>query len=132
MRVEYQLECGILIERGTNEQDNSEVCPLKMKRWDYCNQEVKANEENQHKGKCQRHPDTEVSCPYKELGCEAIVLRKNMNTHITENMDSHNKLMQDQIKLLNQLRNKNEELDRANQQQRIIMSNRKESINNKE
>ena len=99
-------------------QDNREVCQLKMKRCDYCNQGVKANEENRHKGKCQYHPDTEVSCPYKELGCEAIVLRKNMNTHITENMDNHNKLMRDQIKQLNQLRTKNQRLDRTNQQQK--------------
>ena len=52
VRVEYQLEYGILIERGINEQENREVCPLKMKRCDYCKQKVQANEENQHKGKC--------------------------------------------------------------------------------
>ena len=73
LRVERQLECGIPIERGTNEQDNGEVRPLKMKRCDYCNQEVKANEENRHKEKCQYHPDTEVPCPYKDIGCEEIV-----------------------------------------------------------
>ena len=126
-------------------QDNWEVCQLKMKRCDYCNQEVKANEENRHKGKCQYHPDTEVPCPYKELGCEAIVLRKNMNTHISDNITNHNKLMQDKIKQLNQLRTKNQQLDRTNQQlangieeqervnqqQEIGMSNWKESINNK-
>ena len=117
VRVERQLECGIPTERETNEQDNREVCPSKMKRCDYCNQEVKANEENRHKGRCQRHPDTEVPCPYKELGCEAIVLRKNRAIHITENMTSHNKLMQDKINQLNQLRNKNQQLDRIHQQQ---------------
>ena len=116
--VEYQLGCDIPIERGPNEQDNREVRQLKMKRCDYCNQDVQANEENRHKGKCQRHPDTEVPCPYKELGCEAIMLRKNRAIHITENMTSHNKLMQDKINPLNQLRNKNQQLDRINQQQK--------------
>ena len=101
VRVECQLEFGIPIEIKIYEQDNRVVCPLKMKKCDYCKQKVQANEENRHKGKCQRHPDTEVPCPYKELGCEAIVLRKNMNTHITENMTSHNKLMLDKINQLN-------------------------------
>ena len=58
VRVECQMECGIPIERGTNEQDNREVRQLKMKMCDYCNQEVKANQENRHKGKCQYHPDS--------------------------------------------------------------------------
>ena len=117
LRVERQLECGIPIERGTNEQDNGEVRPLKMKRCDYCNQEVQANEENRHKGKCQNHPDTEVPCPYKDLGCEEMVLRKDRSIHITENMTSHNKLMQMQIEQRNQLRNKNQKLERVNEQQ---------------
>ena len=125
LRVEYQLECGIPTERGIYEQDNREVYPLKMKRCDYCNQEVKANEENRHKVKCKRHPDTEVPCPYKEIGCEAIVLRKNRDIHITENMTGHNKLMLDKINQLNQLRNRNqqqkyrnEKLERVNEQQK--------------
>ena len=117
VRLECQWEYDISIETGSYEQYNREVCPSKMKRCDYCKQEVQANEENRHKGKCQRHPDAEVPCPYKECGCEAIVLRKNRNTHLTENMTSHNKLMQDKINQLSQLRNKNQRLDRINQQQ---------------
>ena len=65
--------------------------------------------------KCQYNPDTEVPCPYKELGCEAIVLRKNMNTHITENMTNHHTLM---LYQLNQLRNRNKQQERVNEQQR--------------
>ena len=117
VRVQYQLECGFPIERGTNEQDNGGVRPSKMKRCDYCNQEVQANEENRHKGKCQRHPDTEVPCPYKELGCDAIVLRKNRDAHITENITSHNKLMRNQIQQPNQQKKKNQRLGRVKQQQ---------------
>ena len=119
LRVERQLECGIPTERGIYEQDNREVCPLKMKRCDYCNQEVQANEENRHKGKCQYHPDTEVPCPYKEIGCDEIVLRKERAIHLTENMTSHNKLMQIQTEQRNQLRNKNQQLERVNEQQKI-------------
>ena len=115
--VECQLKCGFSFEREGIGQ-HSEVCPLRIKKCDYCNQEVRANEENRHKEKCQYNPDTEVPCPYKELGCEAIVLRKNRAIHITENMTSHNKLMQYQIKQLNQLRTKNQQLDRLNQQQK--------------
>ena len=118
VRVEYQLECGISVERGIYEQDNRGVCPLKMKRCDYCNQEVQANEENRHKRKCQNHPDTEVPCPYKELGCEAIVLRKKSAIHITANMTSHNTLMHDKMQQLNQLSNENQQLERVNEQQK--------------
>ena len=39
------------------------------------------------------------------VGCEAIVLRKNMETHLTENMRNHQKLMLDE---LNQLKIRNE------------------------
>ena len=76
---------------------------------------MQANEENPHIGRCRNHPDTEVPCPYKELGYEAIVLRKNMNTHITENITNHHTLMVDQ---LNQLRNRNDKLEKVNDQQR--------------
>ena len=51
MGIEYQLECGISIERETYEQHNREVRQHKMKRCDYCNQKVHANEENRHRGK---------------------------------------------------------------------------------
>ena len=107
VRLECQWEYDISIETGSYEQDNREVCPLKMKRCDYCNKEVQANEENRHKVKCQYHPDTEVPCPYKELGCEAIVLRKKSAIHITANMTSHNTLMENKMKQLNQLSNEN-------------------------
>ena len=118
VRLERQLECGISVERGSYEQDNREACSFKMKRCDYCNQKVHAKEENRHKGKCQYHPNTEVPCPYKELGCEVIALRKNMNTHITDNMENHQKLMLDKMNQLNQLRNKNQQLERVNHQQK--------------
>ena len=129
MGVEYQLECGISIERETYEQHNREVHQHKMKRCDYCNQKVHANEENRHRGKCQYHPDTEVPCPYKELGCEAIVLRKNMNIHITENITNHHTLMLNQ---LNQLRNRNVQQEIVNGQQRDIITAIETSATNRE
>ena len=129
VRVERQLECVISIERGTYEQDNREACPLQKKRCDYCNQKVHAKDENRHIRKCENHPDTEVPCHYKELGCEAIVLRKNRGIHITENITNHNKLMLEQIEQLNQLKNRNVQLERVDEQQKIGMKNSKESIN---
>ena len=114
VRVECQLECGNVLERESIEQHNREICPLRLIQCIYCNQEMQANEENRHKGQCQYNPDTEVPCPYKELGCEAIVLRKNMNTHITENMTDHHMLM---LYQLNQLRNRNDQLEKVNEQQ---------------
>ena len=118
VRIERQLECGISIGRGTYEQDNREACPFKKNRCDYCNQKVHARDENRHIRKCEYNPDTEVPCPYKELGCEVIVLRKNRGVHITENMDNHNKLMSEQIEQLNQLKNRNQQLERTKQQQK--------------
>ena len=129
VRVECQLECGNVLERESLEKHNREICPLRIKRCDYCNQEVQAKEENRHKGQCQYNPDTEVPCPYKELGCEAIVLRKNMNTHITENMTNHNKLM---LYQLNQLRNKNVQQEIVNEQQRDIITAIETSATKKE
>ena len=115
VRVECQLECGNVLERESLEQHNREICPLRIIQCIYCNQEMQANEENPHIGQCQYNPDTEVPCPYKELGCEVIVLRKNMNTHITENMTDHHTLM---LYQLNQLRNRNDQLEIGNEQQR--------------
>ena len=115
VRVECQSECGNVLERESLEQHNREVCPLRIIQCIYCNQEVQANEENPHIGQCQYNPDTEVPCPYKELGCEAIVLRKNMNTHITENIANHQEIM---LYQLNQLRNRNDQLERVNEQQK--------------
>ena len=90
------------------EQHNREVCPLRIIQCIYCNQEMQANEETPHIGQCRNHPDTEIPCPYKELGCEAIVLRKNMNIHIKENITNHHTLM---LYQLNQLRNRNDQLE---------------------
>ena len=115
VRVECQLECGNVLERESIEQHNREICPLRLIQCIYCNQEIQANEENPHIGRCRNHPDTEVPCPYKELGCEAIVLRKNMNIHITENITNHQEIM---LYQLNQLRNRDDQLEKVNEQQR--------------
>ena len=106
--VECPLKCGIVFERETTEQHNREVCPLRMIECQYCKEEIQVNREKQHVGECVNHPDTEVLCPYKELGCYAIVLRKNKDIHLTENMIGHQKLVLDQ---LNQLRNRNQQLE---------------------
>ena len=129
VRVECQLECGNVLERESIEQHNREICPLRLIQCIYCNQEMQANEENPHIGQCQYNPDTEVPCPYKELGCEAIVLRKNSNTHITENITNHHTLMLNQ---LNQLRNRNVQQEIVNEQQRDIITAIETSATKKE
>ena len=101
--VGCQQNCGILFERGTTDQ-HKEICPFRMIQCKYCKREVHVKEENQHLVVCLQHPYTEVPCPFKELGCEAIILRKNRDTHLSKNMVSHQKLMLNQ---LNQLRNIN-------------------------
>ena len=113
VRVNCQLKCGNVLERESIEQHNREICPLRIIQCIYCNQEMQAKEQNPHIGICRNHPDTEVPCPYKELGCEVIVLRKYSNTHITENMTDHHTLMLNQ---LNQLRDKNDQLEVGNEQ----------------
>ena len=115
VRVKCQLKCGNVLERENIEQHNREICPLRIIQCIYCNQEMQAKEQNRHIGQCRNHPDTEVKCPYKELGCEVIVLRKDRGIHITENMTDHHTLMLNQ---LNQLRNRNDQLERVNQQLR--------------
>ena len=115
MLVECQLKCGIRFERETTEQHNREICPLRMIECQYCKEEIQVKGENLHIGECVNHPDTEVPCPYKELGCDVITLRKNKDIHLTENMIGHQKLVLDQ---LNQLRNRNQQLELLNEEQK--------------
>ena len=115
MLVECQLKCGIRFERETTEQHNREICPLRMIECQYCKEEIQVKGENLHIGECVNHPDTEVPCPYKELGCDVITLRKNKDIHLTENMIGHQKLVLDQ---LNQLRNRNQQLELLDEEQK--------------
>ena len=107
--------CDIKFEREQTELHSKEVCPSRMIECEYCGLQVKVREVNRHIGECVNHPDTEVPCPYKELGCDVITLRKNKDTHLIENMIVHQKLMLDQ---LNRLRNRNQQLEQLNEQQK--------------
>ena len=121
--ITCELKCGIAFERETTEQHNTQICPLRMKTCEYCKMQVQANRENQHRRKCTSHPESEVPCPYKELGCEEIVLRKNRDKHVKENLIGHQKLILDQV---NQLRKRNEQLENQTMQQNRLNERQKE------
>ena len=106
MLVECQLKCGIIFERETTEQHSNEICQFRTIECEFCREKVRINKENQHIGECMGNQDTEIPCPYKELGCDAIILRKNKGIHLTESMMGHQRLMLDQ---LSQLRERNQE-----------------------
>ena len=122
LEIQCQLKCGIVFERETTEQHNREICPLRMIECRYCKEEIQVKGENQHIGECTYHPDTEIPCPYKELGCDVITLRKNKDIHLTENMIGHQKLLLDQ---LNQLRNRNQQLEQLNEEHKCINEQQK-------
>ena len=115
MLVECQLKCGGVFERADTEQHNKETCPLRMIDCQYCEHQIQVKEENQHIGVCTNHPDTEVPCPYKELGCDVIMLRKEKDIHLTDSIIGHQKLMLDQLNLL---RERNKQLERLKEQQK--------------
>ncbi|KAI6661703.1 TNF receptor-associated factor 4 [Oopsacas minuta] len=63
---------------------------------------------HQNEQSIQSHnPDGVVTCPYKEVGCDTIgILKKELETHITQNTISHEKLVRE----FNQLRTAIEQL----------------------
>ena len=104
--VECQQECGMIIERETTQQHNNEVCPLRIVECQYCREEIQVKDENLHIMECMQHPDTEIPCPYMALGCDVIIVRKDKDIHLTENVIGHQKLI---LYQLEQLRRKNQE-----------------------
>ena len=111
--VECQLKCGFVSERETCKQHSKEVCQLRKIECHHCNEQLEAFRHKQHVKSCNSHPDTEVPCPYMELGCDVMTLRRDMGIHLTENMLGHQRLMLDQ---LNQLRERNNQLEERNKQ----------------
>ena len=57
-------------------------------------------EVKEHTRKCQLNPNMEMSCPYKELGCDDEYPLNIMDRHLTENMIGHQMLMLVQLSLL--------------------------------
>ncbi|KAI6649919.1 TRAF-type zinc finger [Oopsacas minuta] len=95
--------CGEVLQKfDIIEHDN--VCPFRIQECDYCRLKVQASKANEHIRLCQKHPDGEVTCPYKEVGCDTIgIKRKNLDDYLTKMLIDHQKLL---LRELNQLRDK--------------------------
>ena len=113
--IECKQKCGTMVESENYEQHSREICPFRLIECQFCKKEIQIKEENQHMSECTVDPDTEIPCPYKELGCDVLILRKNNDIHQTENLIGHQNLMLDQ---LNQLREKNKQLEQLIIQQK--------------
>ena len=111
--VECQLKCGFVSERETCKQHSREECKLRKIECHHCNEQFEVFRHKQHVRSCNTHPDTEVPCPYMELGCDVMTLRRDMGIHLTDNMLGHQRLVLDQ---LNQLRERNNQLEERNKQ----------------
>ena len=92
--VECNLKCGVIMERGAVEEHQRETCPIRMMPYEYCGQNIQASKENKHTRVCLHHPEGEIACPYKEIGCDTIgLLRKHLERHLKENLIGHHKLI---------------------------------------
>ena len=101
LRIECEMGCGGVLER-CRRNNHQNICPKRVTKCDYCGQEVQASETNAHITLCQTHPDGEVTCPYKEMGCDVVgIKRKHLDAHLTENVLSHQNLL---LREVNQLK----------------------------
>ena len=92
--VECDLRCGVVLERGEVVEHQKNICPTRMKPCEYCGQNIQAIKENKHTKVCLHHPESEVACPYKEVGCDTEgVLRKHIERHLAECTIVHHKLI---------------------------------------
>ena len=127
LRVACVTGCGEVLERCETD-GHLKKCPLRRERCEYCGEEVQASGANRHIALCPRHPDGEVSCPYKELGCDVLgIKRKDLDTHLADYSISHQKLM---LREIHQLRSENNKLRSETDKLRDV-SERKECENSK-
>ena len=105
-----RIDCEIGLERWETDE-HLKKCPLRGERCEFCGEEVETSKANRHIALCPRHPDGEVLCPYKELGCDVLkIQRKNLDTHLADNSIGHQKLL---LKEIHQLRSENDKLRNA-------------------
>ena len=106
-RIECEIGCGEVLERCETDE-HLKKCPLRREQCEYCAEEVQASKANQHISLCPIHPDGEVSCPYKEVGCDVLgIKRKNLDVHLADDSIGHQKLM---LREIHQLRSENDKL----------------------
>ena len=88
-------------EKEITEQESKEVHSQRIVKCQYCELEIQARHiETQHIGECTQHPDTQIPCPYEDLGCDVITPRKYKDLHLTENTIDHQMLVIDQLEKL--------------------------------
>ena len=110
LRIDCEIGCGEVLERRATDE-HLRKCPLRRERCEFCGEEVETSKANRHIALCPIHPDGEVLCPYKELGCDLLrIRRKNLDTHLADNFIGHQKLL---LKEINQLRSENDKLRNA-------------------
>ena len=110
LRIDCEIGCGEVLERWETDE-HLKKCPLRGERCEFCGEEVETSKANRHIALCPRHPDGEVLCPYKELGCDVLrIQRKNLDTHLADNSIGHQKLL---LKEIHQLRSENDKLRNA-------------------
>ena len=110
LRIDCEIGCGEVLERWETDE-HLRKCPLRRERCEFCGEEVEASKANRHIALCPRHPDGEVLCPYKELGCDVLrIQRKNLDTHLADNSIGHQKLLLNEI---HHLRNENDKMRNA-------------------
>ena len=127
LRVACVIGCGEVLERCETD-GHLKNCPLRREQCEYCGEEVQASGANRHIALCPRHPDGEVSCPYKELGCGVLgIKRKGLDTHLADYSISHQKLM---LREIHQLRSENNKL-RSEDDKLRDTSEKKECENSK-
>ena len=110
LRIDCEIGCGEVLERWETDE-HLRKCPLRREQCEFCGEEVEASKANRHIALCPIHPDGEVLCPYKELGCDVLrIQKKNLDTHLADNSICHQKLL---LKEINRLRSENDNLRNA-------------------
>ncbi|KAI6646776.1 TNF receptor-associated factor 6-like isoform X3 [Oopsacas minuta] len=129
VKIICQKGCGEVLQ-NCDTIDHQKECPFRILECEYCKENVRANQVNEHIRLCEHHPDGVVTCPYMEVGCDTIeIARKNLETHITQNVISHQKLL---LHELNQLRTENKQLRADNEQLRVTNESTKQFIQSHE
>ena len=107
LRVACVIGCGEVLER-CEVDGHLKKCPFRREQCEYCGEGVQASDANRHIALCPKHPDGVVSCPYKELGCDVLgIKKKDLDRHLADDSISHQKLM---LREIHQLRSENDKL----------------------
>ena len=88
-----QVECSNCKERGTYEDISGKhqmFCPDVNVQCPLCGAVFKRKESRGHKVVC---PEEDYTCPFSEAGCESKMKKKELDGHLTENVQYHLSLL---------------------------------------